>query len=490
MDRRRLALPLAAALIALAAATDPRPSASVLFTDAMPPEEFAAHRASLRSRIGDDVAILQGATERPAYLAFRQSNNFYYLSGVESPRAFLVIDGASGKTTLFLAPRSDRHERSEGPVLSPGAEAARLTGIADVGSRDDFTEFVSKLGRRTVYTPFRMESLGAYTPDRVGAHTRAGDADSWDARPSREAVFRDKLKAAAPEIEIKNLDPLLDELRMIKTPREIAAIRRSTRVAGDAIMEAMRSARVGMREYELEAIGDYFFKRAGSQGVAYFGLVAAGRNAFYPHYHSGRSELKDGDLVLYDYAPDLQYYSSDVTRQFPAAGRFSPDQRELYGVYVKLYRALMDTVRPNARPSDLMREAGVRMDAILSAYPFRNARYREAAERFVAPYRAARGSSLGHMIGMEVHDVTVRYDALKPGMIFSIEPALTVPDERLYIRLEDPLLVTEKGYENLSGFVPMEIDAIEKLMAETGIFERAATSAPRTRPRRAAPPVD
>jgi Xaa-Pro aminopeptidase len=472
MRLRRLALVVAAAAAILTPATAPI-RASVLFTDAMPPEEFAAHRAALAERLGEDVAILQGATERPDYLAFRQSNNFYYLSGVESPRAVLVIDGSSKKTTLFLEPRNERTERSEGPVLSAGEEAARLTGIADVRPRDQFTAFVAALGRRTVYTPFRMESLGAYTPDRVGAFSRASAADPWDGRASRETVFRDKLKAKAPEVEIKDLDPLLDDVRMIKTPREIAAIRRSTAVAGEAIIETMRSAHVGMREYELEAIGDYFFKRAGSQGVAYFGLVAAGKNSFYPHYHSGRSALKDGDLVLYDYAPDLQYYASDVTREFPANGRFTADQRELYGIYVKLYQALMASVRPG-RPAELMRDAARRMDAVLMSTTFRNPKYREAAERFVQPYRNAQGSSLGHMIGLEVHDVSVRYDTLKPGMIFSIEPALTVPDERIYIRLEDPLLVTERGYENLSAAVPMEMDAIEKLMAEIGMFEKAA----------------
>jgi Xaa-Pro aminopeptidase len=465
---------VAALLAALAATVQVHSptNASVLFTDAMPREEFAAHRAALINRIGQGVAVLQGATERPDYLSFRQSNNFYYLSGVESPRAFLVLDGASKAVTLFLAPRNERSERSEGPVLTPGDEAVRLTGIADVRPRDEFAAFVRNLGARTVYTPFRMESLGAYTPDRVGAYTRASQADTWDARRSRETVFREKLKGEAPQIDVKDLDPILDELRMIKTPREIAAVRQSTRVAGEAIMEAIRSARVGMREYELEAIGDYFFKRAGSQGAAYFALVAAGKNAFYPHYHAGRSELKDGDFVLYDYAPDLNYYASDVTRQFPANGRFSADQRELYGFYVKCYQALMQSVRPHARVSEIQRAAAQRMDAILAAHSFREPKYREAADRFVGRFREAQGNSLGHMIGMEVHDVSVRYDTLKPGMIFSIEPALTVPDDRIYVRLEDPLLVTETGYENLSGFVPMEIEAIERLMAETGMFEK------------------
>jgi Xaa-Pro aminopeptidase len=486
MSGRQPRILRALGLVVLVVAAWAAPAAGPLFTDVLPAEEFAAHRSALIARLGDGVAILQGASERPAFLPFRQTNHFFYLSGVESPRAFLAIDGASKTTTLFLQPVNERHERSEGPVLTPGPEAVRLTGISDVRVADELAAFVASLGTRTVYTPFRMGSLGAYTPDRIGAHARASEADPWDGRAAREtAAFREKLQAKAPGIQIRDLDPILDELRLIKTPREVALIRQATRIAGDAIMEAMRSVSPGMREYELEAIGDYFFRRAGAQGPAYFGLIASGQNAFYPHYHSGRSVLKDGDLVLFDYAPDFHYYTSDVTRQFPVNGRFTPDQRELYGVYVKLYEALMQSIRPRAAPADILRDAAGRMDRVLASFTFRQAKYREAAERFVQGFRKPRGS-LGHMVGMEVHDVTVKYDRLEPGMVFTIEPVLTVPDERIYIRLEDPILVTETGYENLSAFVPIEIDAVEKLMAEPGMFE--LTPQRQTPPHRAAPP--
>src|SRR5690606_29084359 len=121
--------------------------------------------------------------------------------------------------------------------------------------------------------------------------------------------------------------PVLDRLRLIKSAREIALVREATRLAGTAVMEAIRSARPGMREHQLEAIGDYVFKEGGARGVAYFALVAAGPNAYYPHYHGGRAELKPGALVLFDYAPDYEYYTSDVTRMFPASGKWSPGQR-------------------------------------------------------------------------------------------------------------------------------------------------------------------
>jgi Xaa-Pro aminopeptidase len=270
---------------------------------------------------------------------------------------------------------------------------------------------------------------------------------------------------------VKDLDPILDGLRLIKTPREIAIIREATRLAGLGIMEGIRNAQPGMREYEVESMADYVFKRGGAFGIAYFALVAAGKSAYWPHYHAGTGELKSGDLVVFDYAPDYNYYSSDVTRMFPASGRFTSSQRELYTVYLRLYQALMTSIKPNLAPREVVREAAAKMDQIVGGFPFTADAHRRAAMAFVDGYRLSTANSLGHMVGMEVHDVNPPYDVLKPGMVFTIEPALTIAEDRTYIRLEDVIVITEDGYENLSAFAPVEPDAIEALMAETGRFE-------------------
>jgi Xaa-Pro aminopeptidase len=450
-------------------------AAPPLFTTAFPPEEFEAHRAALLDRIGDAVVVIQGATELPSYQRFRQSNAFFYLTGVEVPRALLLLDGRTRRTTLFLAPKNAAMERMEGPVLVPGDEAARLTGIGGVRERGAFEEvFRRAAAGRVVYTPMRGESLASGTYDAVNRHAAATAADPWDGRPSREAAFIQKLRAAVSGLEIRNLDPVLDGVRMVKTPREIDAMRASTSLACRGIAEAMRAARPGMREHELEAIGTYVFTAAGAQGGAYFALVAAGANAIWPHYHSGTDELKPGDLVLYDYAPDLGYYASDVTRMFPASGRFTPAQRALYGTYVELYTALMRRIRPGAAPRDILRLAVNDMDGIVSKSSFGSRRYEAAAREFVDGFRRNTRNSLGHLLGMEAHDVGVEYDVLRPGMIFTIEPALRVPDEHIYIRLEDVILVTKDGYENLSAELPIDIEGIERLMAEPSRFDTPA----------------
>lgn len=446
------------------------PEAARVFTAPFPPEEFAARRARVMDRIGDGVAILQGAAEKPAEAEFRQNNQFHYLTGVDVPRAILVIDGRDRRATLFL-PATNR-ARAYGPLLAPGSDAARETGIEAVVVRDSFAARLPHLvAGRPVYTPHRPEVVGNGSAGDARAFARATKDDPWDGRPSREEAFMERLRAAAPGIALEDLDPILDGLRAIKSAREIALIREATRVTGLGIMEAMRDARPGLYEYELDAAARYVFRKHGAQGEAYFALVATGANMPYSHYHKGTSRLQDGDLVQFDYAPDYRYYVSDVTRVFPANGRFTPRQREFYTIYLRLYESLLASIRPHAAPRDIIRDAVAKMDSVLASYPFTDAAIREAAAAFVEGYRRrqANATGLGHTIGMEVHDVRLGSDVLLPGHIFTIEPAMNLANERLGMRLEDVILISDTGYENLSAFVPVEIEDIERLMAQPGL---------------------
>jgi len=425
--------------------------------------------------IGDAVVVMQGAAEYPGYIKFRQNNQFFYLTGVEVPRAILLIDGRERTSALFLQPRDEGREGSEGPVLVPGGEAVRLTGIKEVLARDSFGGVLSGLAPagRLFYSPFRAEALHAATPRNTANHAAASAADPWDGRRSREAAFIERLRGVAPRGDIKDLDPILDAMRLIKSPREVEIIRKSTRIAGEAIMEGMRSTSVGMFEYELEAVGAYVFKRYNSQGEAYFSLIASGENAHYPHYHASQSPLEDGDLVLWDWGPDYKYYTSDVTRMFPANGRFKPEQRELYTIYLQLYRALLTSIRPHVTPAEIIGDAVAKMETVFASFEFTQPKIRDAADRFIDMYRDGSGRQrLGHWVGMEVHDVDAPFEVMTPGMVFTIEPALRIPDEKIYIRCEDMILITETGYENLSEFLPIEIEAIERLMAEEGFLEK------------------
>ena len=463
----RISFPAAAGLALLALATTIGAQPVFDGPEIFPLEEFSARRARIMERIGDAVAILQGTTERPGEQPFRQNNQFFYLTGAVAPRAIATIDGRTKRSTLYIQPYNERAElRMYGPLLHPGAGAVLATGFDAVLDRQAFTDAMSAFATngRAIYTPFRPEVLGEASSSDPAAQWRANQQDPWDGRVSREEAFVAKLTQAAPGSTVQDLDPLIDAMRVIKSPREIAVIREATRITGLAIVEAMRDTRPGLKEYELQADAEFVFKKYGAYGASYFALVATGTNTFYSHYHKGTATLRDGDLVQFDYAPDYKYYQSDVTRVFPANGTFTTRQREFYTIYLRLYQALMTSIAVHAAPHDVIVKAVGKMDAVMAAFRFTDPKIKAAATTFVENYRKSTARSLGHPVGMEVHDVGAPPTTLEPGQVFTIEPAMQIPDEHIGIRLEDMILITGSGYENLSASVPIEIDAIERTM--------------------------
>jgi Xaa-Pro aminopeptidase len=446
-------------------------------TDVFPAGEFAERRARVMAQIGDGVAIVLGTTEPPGEMPFRQNDQFFYLTGITEPRASVIIDGRTKTTTLYLQPKTAMQDKSQyGPGVGLGTATASDYGVDAALTRAEFSDAVKATlaEHRTIYAPFAAEVLGSQSQGDPTRLWTANKNDPWDGRDSREATFIAKLKQASPDADIRNLDPIVNTLRAVKSPREIAVIREATRIAGLGIMEAMRDAKPGMREYELQADAEFVFKKNGSFGGAYFALIATGENTYYTHYNRNTATLMDGALVQFDYAPDFKYYQSDVTRVFPANGKFTPRQREAYGIYLKLYQALMTSIKVHATPADVIKSAVVKMDAILASTKFTDPKIENAAKKFVENYRrqqtAARG--LGHTVGMEVHDVGgLGGTTLEPGRIFTIEPEMRIEEDHTGIRLEDMLLITETGYENLSAFVPIEIKDIEKLMSEKGLSD-------------------
>ena len=451
-----------------------------LFTQDFSPEEFRARRDKVFDAIGPNaIALVQGAPSPVGYVRFRQTNSFYYLTGIETPHAYLLLDGTERKTRLYLLHRNPRRESSEGKILSAEDDelTRELSGVDAVHGVDLLSEHLARFAWGgsvpTLYAAFKPAE-GAATARDLATRAAADVAnDPWDGRPSRGAHFLTRIRETFPQFKIEDLSSILDQLRLVKSPREIELIRKATRLSGLALMEAMRSSRPGMMEYELDALAKFIFFKEGAQSDAYYSLIAGGPNAWYPHYHHGKRELKDGELLLMDYAPDVGYYSSDVTRQWPVNGRFNAWQRDLYGFYLAYYKAILDSIRPGD-VNAIMNDAADKMDRILETWQFTKPIYREAAERFVAAYReraSRRPARLGHGVGMAVHDVGVHDGSLVPGMVFTIEPQFRVPEEQIYIRLEDVILIKEDGAENLSGFVPMEMDAIEALMKEDGLLQ-------------------
>lgn len=440
--------------------------------------EFAARRAKVYDAIGPgSLAVIQGLPSVHSSAIFRQSNEFFYLSGVVTPQAILLMDGTSRRSILYLPKQNVSRAAVEGDLLSSDdpAATARITGVDEVRLPEQLeADLKARTTAKAIYVPFAPTEGSSESPDGARRRTADAAADPWDGRISRENHLRDLLKARVPALEVKDLSPILNTMREIKSPAEIALITRATKIGGEAIIESMRSTVPGLAEYEIDALAQFIFVRHGAQGEAYRAIVASGPAAMNAHHRAGEKIMAAGELVLMDYCPDLGYYRCDVTRQWPVNGKFSPDQRDLYGFYLGVYESVLNAIKPGLTSQQVLQAAVPKMNAILAAAKFSKPIYTAAATRFVERYRtsAERGGGLGHAVGMATHDFGGGSGVMRPGMVFTIEPALTIPEEQIYIRLEDMIVITESGATILSDFVPRSIAEVEKTMAAPGLLQQ------------------
>ena len=437
--------------------------------------EFEARRSKIFKEIGDNsIALIQGGASVAGFKVFRQTNTFYYLCGIEEGHAYLLLNGKNKSTTIYLPRREKNREQSQGKILSfdDADLIKKLTGIKNIKSLDFLGNDLVSTGLingtiPTLYTPFSPAEMGNDSRDEIlFGHARAA-ADPWDSNTTRESRFIKLINERFPEFEIKNLSPLLDSMRLIKSSKEIEIIRKATEIAGLGIIEAMRSTKPGIYEYQLDAAAKYIFYQHGSQGDGYPSIIGGGSNAYMGHYFRKKDVLKDGDLVLMDYAPDYNNYTSDVTRIWPVNGVFNTDQAALYKFIVNYRNALFKYIKPGVNSDEVLRKASKDMKEYLVGKKFSKPRYLTAVQNALS----FRGH-FQHPVGMAVHDVgRVHGINLKKGMVFTIDPMIWIPEEKLYIRIEDVALVTRNGVENLSEFVPSSINKIEEMIKEKGITE-------------------
>ncbi len=464
-------------LLSLALAS---PAPAQHYQSDFPPEEFKVRWQLLFDRMGTNaVAVVQGMSVTDGYIFPRQYNTFYYLSGVETPGAYLLLDGRTRRVILYLPRRNEALERAEGKVLTAddAEQVKRLTGVDAVEGLEKLTEPDWPIGRLTpegrtrpaVYAEFSpAEGAGQSRGELVAAAT-ARALDPWDGETTRQARFVELLRVRQPRVEIRDLTPILDAMRTVKSRREVALIRRASQLAGFGLMEAMRSTEPGVAEYQLEAAARFVFLVNGARLEAYRSITASGtENISNMHYYRNTAVLKNGDLVLMDYAPDYRYYVSDVGRVWPVDGKFSAWQRELLQFVLEYHKAVLSRIRPGVTPASIQDEAKQAMEPVFARTKFSKPIYEQAARRLVE----TGGGVFSHTVGMAVHDVGGYRESLKPGHVFSVDPQLRVPEENLYLRYEDTVVVTDTGVENFTDFLPMELDAIEQLVQEKGVVQK------------------
>jgi Xaa-Pro aminopeptidase len=412
----------------------------------VPVERLQARRSALLAKLGNGIAIIPSAQVRsiegdyPQDSDYREHNDFFYLTGLEAPGAWLVLvarKSGRDQAVLYLPARDSTMEKWTGPRLA-GAEAGRLAGITDVRPADKAVTEISEL------------VLAAGSPARAGA-VYLSEQPRQDSEFLRASLLRDGRRSRP--IKVENLDPVIARLRLVKDPDELSRLRRGIEITADALKESMRVARPGMWEYELEAIIEYTFRRNGAERVGFPSIVASGPNAVTLHYDKNRRQVQAGDLVVEDVGAEFGYYSADMTRTVPISGRFTPRQRALYDLVLGTQQAAIDSVRPGIDLAALNRIARTYM---------RDHSGDLCGSDSCVPYFP---HGLSHWLGMDVHDVGSFGARLEPGMVLTVEPGIYLPSEGVGIRIEDDVLVTSGGHEVLSRAAPRSAVEIEQIMA-------------------------
>lgn len=394
------------------------------------PVELLRHRRqAFLTSMPAGVAVIRSARIRsvegdyPQDSDYRESNDFFYLTGVESPGGVLVIvqpdsGSARGEARLYLNAPPARPDPVSAARTAANPAAVLLTGLDVVHVRPPL--------------PRRMRGADAVV-DPI-------DAVIDSIRAARSLPLIDYRRTIGP-------------LRAVKDADEIRRLRMASEISAEGHRAAMQATRPGMWEYEIEAVLEYTFRRRGAERVGYPSIVGSGPNSTLLHYDLSRRQTADGDIILIDAAAEFGYYTADVTRSFPINGTFTARQRAIYELVLGSQAAAIAAIKPGITLAELSRISRDYMKEHSGELCGG-----ESCDRFFI-------HGLGHMVGLDVHDINPYFTELRPGMTLTIEPGIYLPDEALGIRIEDVLLVTETGSENLSASVPRSVDEIEALMA-------------------------
>jgi Xaa-Pro aminopeptidase len=415
--------------------------------------------------IPDGIAIVPGATSHLAGDQFFQSNDFFYFTGIEAPNAWLVVNGISRRSTLFLT--LDEHDaRGEGlpPELATSPES--FTGIEEALPAEEMGSFLDDLAEEVgiFYLSHQPEELpGMNTTEVFRAFQRTITDNPLDGRLTRELQLAARLQELYPGVEIRDCFLTIQILRKVKSPAEVDLVRAAAQIGVRAHLEFMRSTDVGMPERALAALFEFVARREGAQGLAYETIIMSGEHHPWGHYHRHDRTLEDGDFIILDAGPDAAYYNADISTSFPANGRFTPEQRELYELGLGIRQVCLD----NYRAGTTFSAVGAEVEAWLAEQGF------DTSER---RFRGLiRWGCYNHPIGLATHDVMASMtgpdEPLAPGFVFACD--INMPQsETMGIRIEDTVVITQDGYENLSAGLPRTVEEIEAFMREEGLLQK------------------
>ncbi len=418
-------------------------------------EFYKRNRIKVLEKIKDNsiVILFAGLALKKTgdqHYKFTPNRNFYYLTGVKEEDHILVITKINGeeKSYLYIKDIDVEMEKWVGKSLRKD-EALDITAVDQVIFKKNFESDLHRLITM-------REEINIYLDL---------ERDSILSVDSISHIFAKKLIDKYPQVSIKNIYSIIAELRLIKSKEEVDNIKKAIDITISGVELLMKMAKAGMKEYELEAYFDFNCKSKGSKDLAFETIAAAGKNATVLHYVDNNSELKDGDLILFDLGAEYNYYHADISRTFPVSGKFTERQKEIYNAVLRVNEEIIKSIKPgvkyvdiNNKATDLLAEECIKLGLIED-------------KKDVKKYYF---HSIGHSLGMDTHDVETphRNIVFAPGVVYTVEPGLYIEEEGIGIRIEDNILVTEEGVENLTKNMIKTVEEIEDFMSKNSEKEK------------------
>lgn len=413
-------------------------------------EFFKKNREKLIEEVEDNSIIVLFAGNAPKKSGdenypFTPNRNFYYFTGINEEGPILILSKIKGivNERLFIKEIDEERERWVGKSIRSN-EAEEISAVKNIDYLGNFKEYLnrvfSELEEINLYLDMERDSF--YELETIGEN------------------FSEEVKKRYPFVRIKNIFPKIIPLRMVKSEEEIKEMKKAIEITIKGVESLMKNAKAGMKEYELEAYYEFVCRSNGIKDYAFKTIAAAGKNATILHYVDNNSEIKDGDLILFDLGAQNNYYNADITRTFPVNGVFSERQKEVYNAVLRVNEKVIKTIKPgleykelNKMATEWIAEECINLGLIKD-------------KKEVSKYY---WHSIGHSLGLDTHDISNkdRNTIFKEGMVWTVEPGIYIEEESIGIRIEDDVLITSDGVQVLTKDMIKTVEDIEEFMKKT-----------------------
>lgn len=410
-------------------------------------EFFENNRKKLIEEVEDNSIIVLFAGNAPKKSGdenypFTPNRNFYYFTGIDEEGPILIISKIKGiiSERLFIKEIDEERERWVGKSIRNN-EAEEISGVKYIDYLGSFYDYLNRVFSET-------EEINLYLDM---------ERDSFQDLQGISESFSEEVKKRYPFVRIKNIFPKIIPLRMVKSKEEIEEMKKAIEITIKGVESLMKNAKVGMKEYQLEAYYEFVCRSSGIKDYAFKTIAASGKNATILHYVDNNSEIKDGDLILFDLGAQHNYYNADITRTFPVNGVFSERQKEVYNAVLRVNERVIKTIKPgleykelNKMATEWIAEECIKLGLIKN---------KEEVSKYY-------WHSIGHSLGLDTHDISNkdRNTTFKEGMVWTVEPGIYIEEESIGIRIEDDVLITSNGVEVLTKDMIKTVEDIEEFM--------------------------